>query len=170
MFLVVSAHALTLMTEVFVEEQNNVNHTNLPTTNAKGESAPIPISSWLILAADLIMHVGLYLTLFTTVEFTVAQSPCHVRGFISFLLLQMFAIFSCLRDGLTHFIPDHRIADGVLFVTISGFFISFIFLSKRYKLRKRDDVIPYHMFAENEFESNYKRERKYLKKHGWLSC
>ena len=43
----------------------------------------------------------------------------------------------------------------------------FVILSKRYKLRVRDDVIPYNLFAENQFESDYKQERKYLKNLGW---
>ena len=167
MFLVVFAHALTLMVEIFVVEQNNTNHTKLVITKAEGESTPIPISSWLILAANLTRHVGLCLTFFTTVEFTTAQSPCQVRGFGSFLLLEMYAIFTCLQ-GL-FFILDHLIAHAVIFTIISSFFILFVFLSKRYKLRQRDDAIPYHVFAENEFESNYKQEREYLKEHGWLS-
>ena len=151
MFLVVSAHALTLTVEIFIGGHM--------VTNADDDSVPCPISSCLILVADLTRHVGLYLTLFTTVEFIIAQSLCRIRGFVSFLLLQMLAIFTCLQRGLADFITDHRIAHAVFFVTISGFFIFFVLLSQRYKLRKRDDAIPYHIFAENEFENNYKRQR-----------
>ena len=74
MFLVVAAHAPTMMMEIFVGEQNNTNHS---ITDGESERAPILISSWLILAAELTGHVGLYVTLFTTVEFTNAQSPCQ---------------------------------------------------------------------------------------------
>ena len=42
-------------------------------------------------------------------------------------------------------------------------FILFVFISKWYQLRKRDDVVPYHMFAEDYFENNYCREHEYLK-------
>ena len=34
-----------------------------------------------------------------------------------------------------------------------------VLASKWYKLRKRDDVIPYHMFVEDQFESNYAQKR-----------
>ena len=44
----------------------------------------------------------------------------------------------------------------------------FVFVAKRYKLRVRNEVIPYHMFAEDQFESNYRQERDYLKTIGWL--
>ena len=48
------------------------------------------------------------------------------------------------------------------------FFIIFLLVSKWYKLRKRDDVIPYHMFAEDQFESDYRQEREWLKDHGYF--
>ena len=118
MFLVLSALALTLTVEIFVGGQSNGNY-----TNGDEESAEfIPI---IILAADLTRQVGLYLILFSTVEFTIAQSPCQVRGFVSFLLFEMAAIFTCLQGGLIRFIPDYRIAHAAIFVLISGFFILF---------------------------------------------
>ena len=43
----------------------------------------------------------------------------------------------------------------VLSLLMAGIFIAFLIVSRRYKLRMRSDVIPYHMFAENQFESNY---------------
>ena len=65
MFLVVSAYAMTLMVDLLTEGRNNTSHTNPAITNAGDESAPIPICSWLILAAELTVHMGGYLTLFT---------------------------------------------------------------------------------------------------------
>ena len=41
-------------------------------------------------------------------------------------------------------------------------FLLFAAISKWYKLRKRDDIVPYHMFAENYFEKNEILEREYL--------
>ena len=68
---------------------------------------------------------------------------------------------------LYHYIDGQTLGHAVpLAITLAVFFL-FVILSKRYKLRARDDVIPYNLFAENQFESNYKQERKYLKKMGW---
>ena len=41
-------------------------------------------------------------------------------------------------------------------------FLLFVAVSKWYKLRKRDDIVPYHMFAENYFEKNEILEQEYL--------
>ena len=158
MFLVVFAQAFNLVVDMFVEDHNTHN-----------ESDPVTIITWLILAADLTWIVGIFLALFTTAEFITAQSPCQLRGFVSFLLLGLYGIFSFLEASLFYFFPNHSIAYAIIFVTITGFFMLYLFLSKRYKLRQRDEPIPYHMFAENQFESNYKQERDYLKEHGWLT-
>ena len=157
MFLVLFTQAINLVVDMFVEGHSTNN-----------ESEPVTISC-LTLVAHLIRLVGLYLALVTTVEFTIAQSPCQIRGIASFLLVELYGIFSFLEGSLYHLIPEHRIAHAVIFATLSGFFMLFLFLSKRYKLRQRDEPIPYHMFAENQFESNHKQERDYLKEHGWLT-
>ena len=39
-----------------------------------------------------------------------------------------------------------------------SFFVLFLFLSNKYKLRQTDKPIPYHMFIENQFDSNYKQK------------
>ena len=43
----------------------------------------------------------------------------------------------------------------------------FVLVSKWYKLRIRDDIVPYHLFAEDNFESNYEQERNHLLQLGY---
>ena len=47
-------------------------------------------------------------------------------------------------------------------------FVIFVFASKAYKLRIRDDIVPYHMIAEDYFEKNYEQERAYVQKQEGL--
>ena len=41
-------------------------------------------------------------------------------------------------------------------------FLLFVVISKWYKLCKRDDVVPYHMFADNFFKKNQILKQEYL--------
>ena len=40
--------------------------------------------------------------------------------------------------------------------------IVYILTAKWYKFRKRNDIVPFHTFAEECFEKNYKQEKKIL--------
>ena len=96
-------------------------------------------------------------------EFCMAQTPCQVRGLVSTVILSVCVVFWLLFEALHDYIPIDRVFYIVRCLAVLVFFVVFLFLSKWYKLRKRDDVIPYNMFAENQFESNYRQERKWLK-------
>ena len=125
------------------------------------------IMFWLELVAKLFLYLGLIIAGSTTLEFTISQSPCQVRGFVASFWIGTFLVFFMLSRLLYHYI--HGEIFGYVAVPAVAFAVFFLFviLSKRYKLRTRDDVIPYNTFAENQFESNYKQERKYLKILGW---
>ena len=48
------------------------------------------------------------------------------------------------------------------------FFLLFAFISKWYKLRRRDDIVPFHMLAEDYFEKNYIREHNFYQQYGYV--
>ena len=48
-------------------------------------------------------------------------------------------------------------------------FFSFVYFSRRYKLRVRDDIVPVHKFAEDFFEKEELLRREYLKEMGYES-
>ena len=41
-------------------------------------------------------------------------------------------------------------------------FLLFVAISKKYKLCRRDDIVPYHMFAEKYFEKNQILKQEYI--------
>ena len=53
----------------------------------------------------------------------------------------------------------------IYFILATAVFILYVLISKWYKLRKRDDIVPIHMLAENYFEKNYEREQRYLQQY-----
>ena len=60
--------------------------------------------------------------------------------------------------GLTTWFYQNMAASGFIMMGL----VIFVFVSKGYKLRKRDDIVPYHAIAEDYFEKNYKREQEYM--------
>ena len=55
------------------------------------------------------------------------------------------------------------------FVVMLAVLVLFVFISKWYTLRKRDDIVPFHKLAEDYFEKNYYLEKKYMKKYSSLN-
>ena len=120
-----------------------------------------------MLSGDLIRSAGISVTFASLTEFITAQSPHQLRGIVIAYSLGFWSTSTLVQFILGHFSKDFCIPYLVITVVTFGIFVLFIFVSRRYKLRKRNDVILYHMFAENEFESNYRQERDYLRKIGW---
>ena len=64
-------------------------------------------------------------------------------------------------------IPDHCIVIIGVSVMSLVVFVLFAIVARRYKLRQRNDIIPYHMFAENQFESDYRQKQMYGDHFDW---
>ena len=133
---------------------------------------------WWIMIPAATTSTGYLLLIVTLPEFVVAQTPPQVKGLMggiaicSFIICGIIGFKGIYSDVFISIFP-HRPEQGltkwfygnvVFAVVIFIAFILFVFISKRYQLRKRDDVIPYHMFAEDYFENNYHREREYSKR------
>ena len=133
----------------------------------------VPTATW---------NIGFLLVFVVLSEFFIAQTPQQVKGLMGGILIGSFVISSALgwmlyykaipqifpirkKYGLSHWFYGNMLIAAIIFLA----FILFVFISKRYKLRKRDEAIPYHMFAEDYFENNYRREREYLKQMNFFS-
>ena len=146
---------------------SQVQWTTTTSTCSKLKNDEFPVMSWLLLGSHFIRKVGLFITAFSTVEFIIAQAPCQLRGFVTSFSLGLLGISASL--GI---IMEQTLYDCTFFTAISVIiailFVLFLFVSKWYRLRKRNDIIPYYKFAEDQFENNYRLEREYLKSRGWL--
>ena len=169
MFVIVLSRTIFFAVDVYTAEQIiNVEDRNTTFTCSMLADGAYPIISWLTLAAEMILNFGMVFTYTTLTEFVVAQAPCQTRGFVVAFAIGLWGILALLHFTFDHFTRVYCVPYVVHPVITIAMFVLFVLVSRRYSLRKRNDVIPYHMFAEDQFESNYKQERDYLNSIGWI--
>ena len=128
-------------------------------TVTKSQSEAPFLSEWFVLSSYLVRDVSKIIVCSVSLEFCMAQAPCQVRGLVTSVILSTGGIFSILYVDIQHYVRTQWVLYTVNCVASLAFLVIFVFVSKWYKLRKRDDVIPYHLFAEDEFESRPWRSR-----------
>ena len=169
MFAFALSGAIISVAEVYVIVQSRDGNGNTTLTCSTFENRKsFILNSWLVLVTDVIRNVGWTVSIYSLLEFVAAQTPCQMRGVVISFCLGLWGILSLPQFILGHILNELCLVYIALSVIAVGVFVLFVFVSKRYKVRVRNDVIPYHMFAEDQFESNYRQERDYLKKIGWL--
>ena len=122
---------------------------------------------WWIIGPTTVANVGFLLSSTTLFEFVCAQSPRPLCG-----LLTGFAIMSAtlsvfisygaqtLVTVLVSNVHNWFYSKLSIVLIFLVYFIFFHYISKRYKLRKRDDIVPIHLFAEEYFERELKGQER----------
>ena len=106
----------------------------------------------------------------TSLEFTIAQSPHEMRGFMVGLWYAAFGLgyviningkypFNCQEDNTCQS-SYYYIFKGVVIAII---FAVFLILAKRYKFRVRENEVNVHMIAEEHYERYLEQEVEYMK-------
>ena len=121
----------------------------------------------MLLSSYLVRDTSVIIVCSIAIEFYMAQTPCQMRGLVSTVFLSAGGINGSLYSALGQ-IRIEWVFYIARCVSLLVFFVIFLLVSKWYKLRKRDDVIPYHMFAEDQFESDYRQESNWLRNHGYF--
>ena len=160
LFVILLSHLLNLVVELIVAHEYHMKYPNATVTTHLQRIEEFPVSECLLLFSTSLCRLALTVTGATSVEFFMAQAPFQVRGFVASMLMACCESFLILRSIL-HYNMD--IAYIIAIALMAGVFLIFVLISKWYKLRKRDDIIPYHMFAEDQFESDYRQEQKWLR-------
>ena len=130
------------------------------------------VDYWL-LVPSITYNFGFVIALTSLIEFVAAQTPVSVAGMMTGLI-----IFCILCSGFTgwliyillsNFLPDHLLGMSCFFYKDSlyallsiVFFILYIRLASKYKLRERSDIVPIYLIAEDYYEKEFVREREYL--------
>ena len=105
-------------------------------------------------------------------EFIIAQSPHSIKGLMIGFMIASFLLFGGVGYGISHIlsfvppVPSFGLTTWIYqnlaaFVLVMAGFVMFVFISKAYKLRKRNNIVPYHTIAEDYFERNYELEQEY---------
>ena len=165
-FLLFASFLLNSVIEVIGQAQLN-NSTCMFDAN----HVPVPLDCSWTLIPEMIGSVGILLVFISFTEFLIAQSPWQIKGLLLSFGTTAFGIFTLAGVGLDALLINLPIrlfpGCGFFFYAIYALvmltvFILFVIVSKKYKLRRRDDIVPYHLFAEEYFEKNYELERQYL--------
>ena len=122
---------------------------------------------WWIIGPMTVYHVGLLLSFITLLEFVWVQSPRPFCGLLTGFTIMSLSLSAFIGYGLHALVAISTFTAHDWFYNNLSFafivFVYFIFfhcISKRYKLRKRDDIVPIHLFAEEFVEKEIRgRER-----------
>ena len=113
---------------------------------------------WWIIGPVTLCHVGYAISVITLFEFVWAQSPRPFCGLLTGITIMSGSLSAFIGYGLQKLVAIViSTAHGWLYSNLSIvciyiiclYFIIFYCVSKRCKLRKRDDIVPIHLFAED---------------------
>ena len=122
---------------------------------------------WWIIGSTTVFNTGFLLSAITLFEFVCAQSPRPFCGILTGFFLMSSALSSFIGYGISELVAvivskPHSWFYSNLFIALLIFvyFVFFHCVSKRYKLRKRDDIVPIHLFAEEFFEKELRGQER----------
>ena len=112
--------------------------------------------------------MGFLVCAITLFEFVAAQSPRPLSGVLLSFPLMWLAVCAVIGIGTYTVIGivtsnEHSWFYSNLSLALISFvnFILFHYIAKQYKWRKRDDIVPIHLFAEEFFEKEVKGRKRF---------
>ena len=125
---------------------------------------------WWIIGPMTVYHVGFALCVITLLEFVWAQSPRPFCGLLTGITAMSLSLSPFIGYGVYELVVIiSSNAHSWFYSNLSIAFIIFVHfvffhcISKRYKLRKRDDIVPIHLFAEEFVEKEIRGREKLAK-------
>ena len=126
-----------------------------------------------IIVPQILFGMSFALIFPTSLEFTIAQSPHDMRGFMIGLWYAGFGIgyviningkypFKCEGDVICQNIYYFVFKSMIIFVIL----IVYLVLAKRYKLRVRENEVNVHLIAEDHYDRYIEQEVEYRREMG----
>ena len=126
-----------------------------------------------IIVPQILVGMSFALIFPTSLEFTIAQSPHDMRGFMIGLWYAGFGIgyviningkypFKCEGDVICQNIYYFVFKSMIIFVIL----IVYLVLAKRYKLRVRENEVNVHLIAEEHYDRYIEQEVEYRREMG----
>ena len=132
---------------------------------------------WWMIGPTTVYHIGFSLSFITLLEFVWAQSRRSFCGLLTGITIMSTSFSAFIGFGICRLIVSIISifnAHGWFYSSLSIALISFVYfiffhcISKRYRLRKRDDIVPIHLFAEEFVEKEIRgRERLDKERSSW---
>ena len=168
LFLVFLSFLLTSVAELAANVQSNST-----TCMFHQDSASNLPGCYLSIIKQLVNSVGVVMVSYTSFEFFIAQTPWQIKGVMVCMAVQTFGAFTLIGTAMDMLLENFpiNVFPGCAFyyysiytVLILVIFVLFVCIAKWYRLRKRDDIVPFYLLAEDNFERNYRREQRYLQR------
>ena len=127
-----------------------------------------------IILPDLMQSLGAMIVVWGGIELIIAQSPHKIKGLMLTLSTTIAAVFVgiCIALDLllntfpVHFFPSCLFYYHTIYTMVGVFaFIVYVLVARWYKLRIRDDIVPYHMIAEDFFEKEVAQRRAFIQEY-----
>ena len=125
---------------------------------------------WIVLP-DLFKSLGATLVVFSMFELIIAQAPQEIKSLLLCITTGIAGVFVVLSYALQNLLATYpiRLYPSCLFYYCTCYFILgmlafvlYVYAAKRYKLRIRDDIVPFHMIAEEYFEREQANRSAYI--------
>ena len=126
---------------------------------------------WLI-PSELLCGIGYFLVVLTSLEFTVAQSPCHMRGLMVGVWYSIYGtgeLISYNIHNVFQYIKEPKLGCGFYYYLTKGLvatllLIMFLLLGKRYKLRVRENEVNVYLLVDKHYDK-YLQQKALHKKN-----
>ena len=136
----------------------------------------LPVDYHWVMIPQILTGITYFFIFITSLEFTVAQSPTRMRGLMVGLWYAALGFGSLICTNTYRvFLYIESVTFGCgfyYFCAKSGcvllLFIVYLFLSKHYKLRVRENIVPIHQIAEEHIERYIDQREEFDKGYG--SC
>ena len=119
----------------------------------------------LIIIPSILQGLSILLVFMTAIEFICAQAPLRLKGLLIGLWYATFAVNYLLFGIPELFLTDpivwevfHEVKAFLVFISL----IVYLWVSRRYHYRVRDEIVPERMMIEDIFTRQYDLREKYF--------
>ena len=120
-----------------------------------------PSDNSLLIIEQVLLGVSFFLIFPTSLEFTVAQSPEHMRGMMVGLCYTSLGIGYLLAFILSHFIQNNWYYYFPKFFVLLLVLVVFVILARRYKYRVRENEVNIVQIVEDHYQRYMEQEDEY---------
>ena len=135
--------------------------------NTTGEQHTMSLHYYWAIIPLLLKCTGLFVTTIVALEFAIAQAPKDMKGLIISVWFFFTGAISLIYNNLYHLFIFSAFPSCGFYYYLTQFILTtialmvFVVISKRYKLRTREDPINFHIIAETHIEAYITQRQNY---------
>ena len=161
---------LCLVSTVINTVVTGVEHFSEQSRNITMPDTPQIVSLYWILPIKLLNGIGAVVTLISTFEFAMAQTPNRMRGIMMGLVIALVGWSTGVSSLLTEILHMFKASITFTFYCYLAIpplamlmLIIYVIAAKRYKLRERERHVNIQAIAEEHYERYFDQEEEYMR-------